>query len=465
MEVLGEVGETEGMRNLSIVGRVAAAGAVAVLVGCGGGGGGAYEPPGAPGTPAAEVVITVDATRSRQAIEDVGGGNFIHTFAQVTQGLDPIGRMNLEGIRPRHVRLRMALEDWEPENDDGDANRARPGAFRDEGFNHGAFLAAREFASRGTELTASIWDVPDWMVSNPGAERERRIPPALWPELAESMAVWLLTARDVYGADVHFVSFNEADIGVNVGLESAEHARLIAEVGSRLVARGLRARWLLGDCANMGGCVGYARPIWEDQRTRPYLGAFAFHSWDSDAGDSALASLGEFGLSTGLPIRAAEGGWDPFLWQRSEELPAWNTALRLAAVYVRVLKLTGASVLQYWQMLGRDYNLNDGTTGYPAWQILRQMQQQLGPGTVVLETVGDRGLLHSLAARDAGDVVLYLVNRGAADQPVRVEGLPSGSYRQVRSGADGVQELSPVGGGGSVSLVLGPESVTVLTTG
>ena len=32
----------------------------------------------------------VDASRTRQAIEDVGGGNFIHTFAQVTAGLDPI---------------------------------------------------------------------------------------------------------------------------------------------------------------------------------------------------------------------------------------------------------------------------------------------------------------------------------------------------------------------------------------
>ena len=108
---------------------------------------------------------------------------------------------------------------------------------------------------------------------------------------------------------------------------------------------------------------------------------------------------------------------------------------------MRVLKLTGASTLQYWQMLGRDYMLNDGASGYPAWQVLRQMQQQLPAGSQVVETSGDRGLLYSLAARDGGDFVLYLVNGGTADQPVAVSGLPAGSYRQVRSSAAGYQEL------------------------
>ena len=438
-------------------------GLAALLLGCGGGGGSSPTGPTTP--PATEVAIVVDASRTRQAIEDVGGGNFIHTFAQVTAGLDPIGRFNLEGIRPRHVRLRMALEGWEPQNDDGDPSRPAASGFRDDGFNHGAFLLAREAAARGIELTASIWDVPAWMVTNPGSERNRKIPAELYPELAESMGEWLRTARDVYGAEIAHVSFNEADIGVNVALTPAEHAALIAEVGSRLAARGLRARWLLGDCANMGGCVAYARPIWESPAARPYLGAFAFHSWDASASDPALAGLHDFGRSTGLPIRATEGGWDPQLWQRPDQFPTWTNALRLGTVYVRVLKLTGATTLQYWQMLGRDYMLNDGAGGYPAWQVLRQMQQQLPAGSLVIETSGDKGLVHSLGARDGGDFVLCLVNGGTADQAVAVSGLPTGSYRQVLSSAAGSdQERAPVAGGGTLRLNLPRESVTLLTT-
>jgi O-glycosyl hydrolase len=434
-----------------------------LLVGCGGGEGSSAAGPTTPS--AAEVAIAVDASRTRQTIEDVGGGNFIHTFAQVTAGLDPIGRFNFEGIRPRHVRLRMALEGWEPENDDGNPDRASAGGFRDEGFNHGAFLLAQEASAHGVELTASIWDVPAWMVTNPGSERSRKIPPELYPELAESMGEWLRTARDGYGAEVSYVSFNEADIGVNVSLNSSEHAALVAEVGSRLAARGLRTKWLLGDCANMAGCVGYARPIWESPVARPYLGIFAFHTWDSSASDTALASLADFGRETGLSIRGTEGGWDAQLWQRPDQFPTWTNALRLATVYVRVLKLAGASTLLYWQMLGRDYMLNDGASGHPAWQVLRQMQQQIPAGAQVVETSGDRGLVYSLGVREGGEFVLYLVNGGPADQPVTVAGLPGGSYRQVRSSAAGSdQEMAPVSGGRTVSLTLPKESVTLLTT-
>jgi hypothetical protein len=279
------------------------------------------------------------------------------------------------------------------------------------------------------------------------------------------MGEWLRTARDVYGAEVSYVSFNEADIGVNVSLTPAEHAALVAEVGGRLAARGLEVKWLLGDCASMAGCVSYARPIWESAPARPHLGVFAFHTWDSSASDSALAALYDFGRSTGLPIRGTEGGWDAQLWQRPDQFPTWANALRLATAYVRVLKLTGASTLQYWQMLGRDYMLNDGATGYPAWLVLRQMQQQMPAGSRVVETSGDRGLLHSLGVRDGGEFVLYLVTRGTADQPVTLAGLPGGSYRHVLSSASGSdREMAPLAGGGTVGLTLPGESVTLLTT-
>jgi O-glycosyl hydrolase len=432
-----------------------------LLTGCSGG-----ASPSAPTPPpAAEVPIAVDASRPRQTIEDVGGGNFIHTFAQVTAGLDSIGRVNFEGIRPRHIRLRMALEGWEPQNDDGNPGRAAAGGFQDDGFNRGAFLLAQEAAARGIELTASVWDVPGWMVSNPGSERNRRISPEMYPELAESMGEWLLTARDAYGAEIAYVSFNEADIGVNVALTSSEHAGLIGDVGARLAARGLRTKWLLGDCANMAGCVSYARPIWESASARPYVGVFAFHTWDASAPDSALAALSDFGRSTGLPIRATEGGWDAQLWQRPDQFPTWTNALRLASAYLRVLKLTGASTVLYWQMLGRDYMLNDGANGYPAWLLLRRMQQEVKAGSEIVETSGERGLLHSLGARDGGDFVLYLVNEGTADQPVAVSGLPTGPYRQILSSAAGSdQELASVAGGATVTLTLPKESVTLLTT-
>ena len=111
------------------------------------------------------------------------------------------------------------------------------------------------------------------MVTNPGSERNRKIPPELYPELAESIGEWLRTARDVYGAEVAYVSFNEADIGVNVVADVRQSTRRSSPRSARgSPPRGLRTRWLLGDCSNMAGCVSYARPIWESPSARPYLG-------------------------------------------------------------------------------------------------------------------------------------------------------------------------------------------------
>ena len=215
----------------------------------------------------------------------------------------------------------------------------------------------------------------------------------------------------------------------------------------------------------MAGCVSYARPIWESASIRPYLGVFAFHSWDSGASDAALAGLYDFGRSTGLPIRTTEGGWDAQLWQRPTSSRRWTNALRLATVYVRVLKLTGASTLQYWQMLGRDYMLNDGASGYPAWQVVRQMQQQMpgglagrrdvgGPGPSVLAGRARRRRLRALPRerRHRGPA-------GGRERPAR-RFLPAGPLerRRLRPGA------GPRGRRRTVSLTLQKESVTLLTT-
>jgi len=119
------------------------------------------------------------------------------------------------------------------------------------------------------------------------------------------------------------VSFNEADIGVNVSLTRRARRSRRGRRG-RLAARGLRTKWLLGDCANMAGCVSYARPIWESAAARPYLGVFA-----STPGLEHLRRgarfLYDFGRSTAC--RSADGGgWDAQLWQRPDQFPTWTNA-------------------------------------------------------------------------------------------------------------------------------------------
>jgi hypothetical protein len=53
----------------------------------------------------------------QQTIREIGGGNFIHRFSQVSVPLDPVGALNLDTLGMRVARVRMDREDWEPVND------------------------------------------------------------------------------------------------------------------------------------------------------------------------------------------------------------------------------------------------------------------------------------------------------------------------------------------------------------
>ncbi|MBN1936135.1 MAG: hypothetical protein JW934_15815 [Anaerolineae bacterium] len=409
--------------------------------------------------------IQVDPTHTRQTIREVGGGNFIHKFPRVTEPIDPIARLNIETLGMSVFRVRASLEDWEPENDDGDPFTINADAFSDSAFNHAAFAFLPQVQVEGVKTVASAWDVPDWMVSNPGDESERRIPPEMIDEAIESWAAWLLHARDVYGVTLDYISFNEADIGVNVRLSPEEQATLARVGGARFAELGLPTRWLLADGANMGGCLLYAKSIWQQEAARPFLGPLACHTWDGlSVPDTTLKQLGEWAQAQGLEVWMTEGGWDAALWQRSAEFPAWPNALNLAIAYSRTLKFSRAEVLLYWQMSGTDYNTNDGAVPFPILDVLAHWSRVFAPGTQVIETSPDTFTLHSVAAVGEKGVSLWLVNNNIRPQPVQIEGLPDGAYKLVELNATGEQPPAALNVQKSVlALTLSPRSVGVIT--
>jgi hypothetical protein len=365
------------------------------------------------------------------------------------------------------VRVRMDLDTWEPANDDGDPQAFTWEAFEDTGYNHATFLLMQELNARDLTLIASSWAVPDWLVGNPGAERQQIIKEGLVPEAIEMIAAWLLVARDEYGVEVAYVSFNEADYGVNVRLTSEEYGALIAEAGPRFAELGLETKWLLADATSLGACQHYARGIWEQGAARPYLGPLACHSWDGlGVPDPTLERLGAYADELERELWITEGGWDYNLWQRSEELPTWDNALNLATNYSRALKLGRATTFLYWQMSGNDYNLNDGTRAYPSLDMLAQYARAFPPGSRVVGTSQDVFTLYTVAVQGEDHFALQAINRQVRVQPLRVDGLPPGTYRHVVSDETGtLREVGTVQGGARIELMLPPRSVNLLISG
>jgi hypothetical protein len=230
--------------------------------------------------------------------------------------------MNLETLNMSMVRVRMDLDEWEPVNDDDDPLRFNWEAFQHSAYNRTTFGLMKVISARGVPLIATSWAVPDWLVENPEADRQQRIKQGLTPEVIELIAAWLLAARDEYGVKVAYVSFNEADLGVDVRLAPDEYGALIAEAGPCFAELGLETRWLLSDSANLGGCQLHARRIWEQLDARPYPGPLACHSWDGlSVPVQSLDRLGAYAEELERELWITEGGWDSQLWQRSQELP------------------------------------------------------------------------------------------------------------------------------------------------
>ena len=385
--------------------------------------------------------VEVFPDQLRQTVQDMGSGAFIHRFGGIRTALDPISKLNITTFQPRNARVEIDLANWEPVNDNDSPEDPNPSGFRDTNFNHATFQFMQEMSKQGVEITASIWDVPDWMVEDPKMESARVIPRSMYPEVIESITTWLVKARDGYGVNIAYVSFNEADIGINILLSSTNVIELVKQAGPQFAKSALNTKWLLGDCSNSGGCLDYVKSIWSEESIRPYMGIMAFHTWDAyNVSDKTLSDLGDFALAQGLEIRCTEAGWDASLWQTPEKFPTWVNAQNIAVVFNRVLKLSRVTTFYYWQMMGNDYNLNDGNKPYPVMEIIKQYSRYIPVGSQIVATSPNRGHIYSVAAKSLQGFVVQLVNDVISSQ-VRLVGLPNGLYDVLLTNEDTVNQF------------------------
>lgn len=379
------------------------------------------------------LTIFVEPNITHQTIKDVTGGNFINVFSGTTEPLEPVSLYNLENLDVAVARVRMTLEEWEPVNDDGDPEHFNWEAFQDTKFNRATFLLMQVLQARGTEIIVTSWDLPDWLVANPDKDTLRFVPYELYPEMVETITAWLLTARDQYGVEPEYVSFNEPDVGAYVSIAPFEAIMLIEQAGHRFDEVGLETKWLIADTSNIDGSVGYARSIVKNESIQPYLGVFANHSWDSDSPDKDYIEVRQFALQNDLEVWSTETGSHAFSWRTPERFPTYAYAVELARIYSRVLKLTGTSAILYWEMMGADYWINDGSEPYPSFHVIRQLGEQIPPGSVIVETSNNTEYFYSVAAQAPDHFVVFMVNTGEEPLTVSVEGLPDGEYTHVQT--------------------------------
>jgi O-glycosyl hydrolase len=380
--------------------------------------------------PLGAVTVAVRFADTRQTLSGFGG-NFAQPRYGATTPMDAVGQYNLDHLRVVHARVGIPLNHWTPEK----------GVYRDDAQAHAALLQMQEMARRRIPITGSVWEGPLWML--PGtAEKGRTLPRENYDACIEAVAQFLVTARDKYGATVQYFSFNEPDYGVNFKFTPAQMADFIRLAGPRFAALGLKTKFLTADTANGSNFAEYARPLLEDKSIAPYLGPLAFHSWDAlGALESKYTAIAAMGRQYNKPVWCTEAGHDAQLWQQQNPWASWENGLRTALAYERTLRLTGVSQMDYWTYQDNYPLVNKADSKpFPVWQVVRQMEDALLPGSrVVAASVSQDDLkaLPTVGPRP-GQFSLLLINPIGAGR-VTVSGLPTGAAVSVTRSTETAQ--------------------------
>src|SRR5690606_2224960 len=78
-----------------------------------------------------------------------------------------------------------------------------------------------------SNFTISVWRVPDELVENPERNDKRRIKEDKYGEVIEMIVAFLVKAKQDYGVEADYFSFNESDGGYNTIFSPEETIRFI----------------------------------------------------------------------------------------------------------------------------------------------------------------------------------------------------------------------------------------------
>ena len=425
--------------------------------------------------------VALDVAGVHQTIRGLGGNaaRVVWAPAGDEAASDPHGQFALDTLQDTIVRVGIPWKQWEPVNDNADPNSANAAGFKDQDRVHSAFQFLQHLKSRGSTIIASAWEAPGWMwtdARNPLGGPSHTIPDEMYAEAAESLTRYLVTARDVYGVTVPYVSFNESNFGIQIFMAADRMARFIEHTGKAFAAAGLPTQWLVGDTFSTETLPEYAKTILDYLPARPFTGPLSYHSWWSeDDPDSFFTRIAALGKQYGKEVWSPEVGYDALAGRNQAQFATWNNAFRLARIYNRVIKLSEATSALYWEY-GRvggnsvdDFPLTDTNLNpYPSYHVLKQLNDNLPPGAKILSISSDDPTVMTLAARDpaTNNYFVQLINNSGAANSVTVRGLPMANYSARRSSAteNDVQIATFQPAGGAYTLTLPANSVTILTT-
>lgn len=381
----------------------------------------------------AQALVTIDGNVTFQTVQGWGG----NTYSWILNGWngwsnDRIYAIAFDESGVTHLRMVAEFDSWELENDDDDPHHFNWTYFasRFENDDNRALLVQSDFAMMNKIATAfekklmiGVWNVPDWMVSDPVKKDRRHLPPHRYAEFAESVAAYLLWARDERGIEIsEIVLANEPD-GTYLEYTPETLRDLIKVVGAKFQREGLATKIVAPDLASpYFDPDRWVTTLLDDSTAASYLSAISYHTYfvegDVDQWNSKFARIAALAGARNLPVYFTEIGTTP--WHIPNA--TWPWAFDCAQMWHNVLTRGNASLGYQWALLGRDHVVNPDATRNPIYYVLAQFFQHIPAGAVrIAATSNHRDLLVSAFKHaEKNRLQMVFINRSATEMPVEI---------------------------------------------
>jgi hypothetical protein len=419
--------------------------------------------------PKTEAALTVDLRLTRRASQlppvrivldsshpTYRFGGFGGNFCWDNQS--PISAYMRKNLNIAWARTEMKLLDW-------DKQRGNPGpAIRAD------LEAMSEFQKRGIPYVISIWWLPERFYTDP-FEKPRMAPFRLidgekWDELLDLIGSYLLYAKREYGAEPDLFSFNEANIGIYVGLTPETHSKVIKRIGTYFQKQGLKTKMLLGDATGPRDTHKFVLEATSDPEAMQFVGAVGFHSWEGGTSAHYMA-WGDVAEWLNLPLLVTELGVDSQAYY-THSWDSYQYGLREARMTLELLQYARPRGTLFWQFTN-DYALArlspDGAVSPTGRFWLMKHFTDLTPQhSEALTITANQPSVLTAAFRAGNRYAVHVLNLGAS-RPVSFEGLPAADWQltQTTETAGYGQQPASRTPEGKLSLTLPARSLITLT--
>jgi hypothetical protein len=280
------------------------------------------------------------------------------------------------------------------------------------------------------------------------------------------LSSYLLYAKREYQVEPDLFSFNEANIGVYVGLTPETHLEAIKRIGAHFARLGLKTRMLLGDATGPRDTHKFVLEAAGDPEAMQYVGAIGFHTWGGGTPEQ-YAAWGDVGEWLNLPLLITELGVDAAAYH-TRSWDSYHYGLREARMTQELLIHARPQGTQFWQFTN-DYALAralpDGTVEPTARFWLMKHFTDLTPHkSEALGTSSDQPGVLFTAFRKDDRYALHVLNLGAAREAV-LEGVPDGEWQPVETTETAHYETRPAirSTEGTLQLKLASRSLLTVT--